>query len=129
MLTSTRKGINLWQVAREKLPKERRERVFKDESCDQNLVQALINRVERKKDDIDDKRWYYEKEDGSKVFYMESALEQLQKYAGIGDIAIQHNPDVVALAWAGFRFLLNVGSRNILVDWLSCSKLLFTHLL
>lgn len=45
---------------------------------------------------------------GQKVFYFESLIEQLNKYALIGDISIQHNPDIVALAWSGFRFLLQV---------------------
>ncbi|KAI5850164.1 hypothetical protein DFP73DRAFT_222812 [Morchella snyderi] len=102
------KRINPWQEAQAKLPKERRERLLKGASCDINdinLVESLINEVKEKKQSIDEtKRWYHE--------YMGSTLEQLQKYAIIGDIAIQHNPHIVALAWAGFRFLLNVVSAH-----------------
>lgn len=129
LLTATRAGIDLWQVAQEKLPKGEQEKIFKGKSCDLNLVQALIDSVQRKKDTADDKRWYYEKEDGTRVFYLESALEQLQMYVGIGNIAIQHNPNIVALAWAGFQFLLNVSFRDILTGCLGCSKLLLAHLL
>ena len=35
-------------------------------------------------------------------------LDGLEKVAKIGDVALQHHPGVVALAWAGFRLLLQV---------------------
>lgn len=35
-------------------------------------------------------------------------LKKMEKYAIIGDIAIQQNPDIVALVWAGVRFCLQV---------------------
>lgn len=35
-------------------------------------------------------------------------LKKMQKYVVIADIAIQHNPDIIALVWAGVRFCLKV---------------------
>ena len=35
-------------------------------------------------------------------------LRKIEKFAKIGDIAIQHHPDVVALVWASLRMLLQV---------------------
>lgn len=35
-------------------------------------------------------------------------LKKMQKYVIIGDIAIQQNPDIIALVWAGVRFCLKV---------------------
>lgn len=35
-------------------------------------------------------------------------LKKMEKYAVIGDIALQHNPNIVALVWAGLRFCLQV---------------------
>lgn len=37
-----------------------------------------------------------------------SILKKMEKYVIIGDIAIQQNPDIIALVWAGVRFCLQV---------------------
>jgi hypothetical protein len=56
-----------------------------------------------------EKRWGYYESNGEKIFYADILLTQLNKYMVIGDIVIQANPQVAALAWAGFRLLLQVG--------------------
>jgi hypothetical protein len=63
---------------------------------------------------VDSKRFKYKDAQGKDVFIADKVFGQLDKYAGIGDAAIQHNPDVVALVWAGFRLLLQVcfGHKN-----------------
>lgn len=35
-------------------------------------------------------------------------LKKMEKYALIGDVAVQHDPYIVALVWAGLRFCLQV---------------------
>lgn len=72
-----------------------------------SLVKNIINDLTERKKQCDDKRWFIIKDD-RKVFIVDNLLMQLNKYAAIGDIALQHNPDVVALVWAGFRGLLQV---------------------
>lgn len=72
-----------------------------------SLVKNIINDLTERKEQCDDKRWFIIKDD-RKVFIVDNLLIQLNKYAAIGDIALQHNPDVVALVWAGFRGLLQV---------------------
>jgi hypothetical protein len=72
------------------------------------LVHKLIDETKTKKEECDAKRFFYEDSRGEKVFYADALLNQLSKFALIGDIALQQNPDVVALAWAGFRLLLQV---------------------
>ena len=42
----------------------------------------------------------------------------LQKVARLGDVAIQHSPEVTALVWTGVRFFLEVCTKN---------QLLFAH--
>lgn len=37
-----------------------------------------------------------------------SILRRMEKYMIIGDIALQKNPNIVALVWAGVRFCLQV---------------------
>ena len=39
---------------------------------------------------------------------MRKILKSLDKYSTIVDVAIQHHPDITALVWAGFRFILQV---------------------
>ncbi|RPB06513.1 hypothetical protein P167DRAFT_116312 [Morchella conica CCBAS932] len=73
-----------------------------------SLVENIINDLKERKEQCDDKRWFIIKDD-RKVFIVDNLLVQLNKYAAIGDIALQHNPDVVALVWAGFRGLLQAG--------------------
>lgn len=40
-------------------------------------------------------------------------LKTIEKYVIIGDIAIQQNPDIVALVWAGVRFCLQVALNDM----------------
>ena len=42
----------------------------------------------------------------------ERAVVVLDKAAKIGDVVIQHHPDVVALVWGGLRLLLQVSSSS-----------------
>lgn len=39
-------------------------------------------------------------------------LKKLEKYVVIGDVALQHDPHIVALVWAGVRFCLQVCARD-----------------
>lgn len=53
-------------------------------------------------------QWRYEK-GGKEVIVNEvinSALDRIRTYAEIGNIMIQHDPIFTALAWGGFRCLL-----------------------
>jgi hypothetical protein len=72
------------------------------------LVDELIQEVEEKRGQCEEKRWFRVTKEGEKVFLMDALLGQLNRYARIGDIAIQHHPEIVALAWSGFRLLLQV---------------------
>ncbi|KAI5853280.1 hypothetical protein DFP73DRAFT_535869 [Morchella snyderi] len=75
-----------------------------------DFIDGLITEIKNYNTDINNRRWFRINDEGEKVFFVEKVIFQLEKYAKIGDVAIQHNPDVVALVWAGFRFLLQVGS-------------------
>lgn len=72
------------------------------------LLHNLIQATQEKKQEIEAKRWVYRNCHGETVSYADKFLTLLNKYAGIVDIAIQHDPHVVALVWSGFRFLLQV---------------------
>lgn len=42
-------------------------------------------------------------------------LRKMEKYMIIGDIALQQNPNIVCLVWAGVRFCLQVWRRPFFV--------------
>lgn len=80
-------------------------------------VECLLNDVKLLKKKVDSKRFSRKNDEGEDVFIADKIFAQLNKYAKIGDIALQHHPDVVALVWAGFRLLLNV-RRLFCLEWL-----------
>jgi hypothetical protein len=98
----------LWQKALNELPLEDKENTDIEHGSKIRLLEKLLEETEKKKEELDSKRWGYINREGEKVFIADLLLGQLNRYAAIGDIAIQHDPQVVALAWAGFRFILNV---------------------
>lgn len=79
------------------------------------LVDELIKDVKEKKGQCEEKRWFKATKEGEKVFLMDALLGQLNRYAKIGDLAIQHHPNIVALAWSGFRLLLQVGHGSAFI--------------
>ncbi|KAI5836997.1 hypothetical protein DFP73DRAFT_601596 [Morchella snyderi] len=106
------KPLTLWEQALKKVPQESIIYPGGRAVPVGGLAQNLIDEVERKKLGCDSKRWFYNKND-NKVFIVETLLVQLNKYATIGDVMIQHNPDIVALVWGGFRGLLQVGTAYV----------------
>lgn len=69
------------------------------------------------------KKWSYKDRNGVDVDVAKrigKILKSAQEYAKIVDVAIQHNPAITALVWAGVRFILMVSSfqtPNLLVNW------------
>jgi hypothetical protein len=100
--------LSLWEKALEKLQPDDLEGIKVEDGSSIDLIRNLIEATEKKKKELDNTRWSYTNKDGKKVCITDSLLRQLNRYATIGDIAIQHDPQVVALAWAGFRFILDV---------------------
>lgn len=95
----------IWQKALECIPSEDKEGV---DLQGHSLLHTLIETTKAKKQEIEDKKWVYRNKRGEKVSYADRFLTLINKYSVIVDIAIQHDPHVVALVWAGFRFLLQV---------------------
>lgn len=95
----------LWQKALDRIPQE--DKIGLDLNPG-DLLRNLIDATQETKREIESKQWVYQNKDGETVSYAERFLTLLNKYVGIVDIAIQHDPHVVALVWSGFRFLLQV---------------------
>lgn len=98
----------LWQKALDKIPASDKEGVDFQAG---GLLHNLINLTKEKKVEIEAKRWVYQNSNGEPVFYVDTFLTLLNKYAHIVNIGIQHDPHVTALVWSGFRFLLQVIHR------------------
>lgn len=106
---ATPRALTLWEQAIRRLRPEDTAGVDFDANGKPPLVlQDLIHATRQKKTEIDAKRWVYRNSSGEEVSYADSLLTQLNKYVGIADIAMQHNAQVVAVVWSGFRFLLQV---------------------
>lgn len=95
----------LWQKALESIPAEDKVGV---DLQGHSLLHNLIHTTKEKKQEIEAKKWVYRNKHGEVVPYADRFLTLLNKYSVVVDIAIQHDPHVVALVWAGFRFLLQV---------------------
>lgn len=114
MLHSTTES--LWEQAVAKLGPDDRN-VFDFGNLDKlSTLSEVIKVVEAKRDECIDKQWKFRRENGEELVlrdFVDGLLIRLKKYAVIGDIAIQHSPGSgVALAWAGFRFLLQVSFQR-----------------
>jgi hypothetical protein len=105
------RSLSLWKRALEELQSDL-EGIELGDGTNIDLLRNLIDATEKKKEELDKNRWSYTNRKGEKVYITDSLLRQLNKFATIGDIAIQHDPQVVALAWAGFRFILNVSYKD-----------------
>jgi hypothetical protein len=85
-----------------KLPKEWRAAKIDRES--------IVRMVNAKMEECEDRRWKIVIND-KEVIVREvfgKTLDWIQKFAAIGDVAVQYDPINAALPWAGFRFLLQV---------------------
>jgi hypothetical protein len=75
------------------------------------LYWTVFKEAEDAKNDRNAKKWRYTKDNGEVVVVREKLdriVKALDTYAKIVDVAIQHNPEITALVWAGARFLLQV---------------------
>jgi hypothetical protein len=69
-----------------------------------------IGMVNAKMEECKDKQWKI-RVNGEKVAMRDlfkKTLDWVQKFAAVGDTAVQYDPVNAALPWAGFRFLLQV---------------------
>jgi hypothetical protein len=70
----------------------------------------VMEEAHKLQENMKDKQWSYEWR-GREVLVFDkvaTVVRYLEKYAKIGDIFIQHQPEVTSLIWGSFRFLLQV---------------------
>lgn len=101
----------LWGEAIEKLNQKDKIRIQLDSEEDAysgKPVQRLLEDVKTNRAKIEKQRIRYKNSEGEDVAVADTIFRELNKYASIGDTALQHHPDVVALVWSGFKLLLQV---------------------
>ena len=73
-------------------------------------MKAVVNALNMSQEDDMKKRWSYPWR-GKKIIVVErlgKILKHVEKYTKVVDIAIQSNPQVSALVWAGIWVILRV---------------------
>lgn len=111
-ITPTPRALTLWEQALRRLRPEDTAGVdFDANGKPPVILQDLIRATQQKKTEIDAKRWVYHNSSGEEVSYADNFLTRLNKYVAIADTVMQHNAQVVAVVWAGFRILLQVSGH------------------
>lgn len=75
-------------------------------------IQSLVETLESHRKEAKRKQWNYTFR-GKKIVVaqrLEKIFRTVDKYTRVVDTAIQHSPEITALAWAGVRFMLQVRS-------------------
>jgi hypothetical protein len=101
----------LWREAIENLKQKEKIEVEMDSEEDtytMKPVQNLLDDVKKNRAIIENQRIRYRNSEGEYVAVADTIFRELNNYAFVGDKALQHHPDVVALVWSGFRLLLHV---------------------
>ncbi|RPB07007.1 ankyrin [Morchella conica CCBAS932] len=111
--TEKAKNSRLWGEAIERLKKKAEIEGLTDFERGVRPVQRLLEEVENRRTIIETQRICYRNRQGEEVPVSDVIFRELNNYASIGDIALQHHPDVVALVWSGFRLLLQVGTSYV----------------
>ncbi|KAL7266669.1 hypothetical protein RUND412_010779 [Rhizina undulata] len=113
----------LWEKAVDKLdPADRKE--FNLEVADINTLKDVLQAANNKRQECEDKRWKYQKENGDEVVLrnvVNRLLTNLNKFVNIGDVAVPFCPQPVSAAWSLFQFLLKVST----IDMENMGNLLF----
>jgi hypothetical protein len=104
---------NFWKEAVATLPKEYK--VPEEWQTDAIDRENVVGMVKAKMEECKDRQWKVEI-NGKEVVVREvfgKILDWVQKFAAVGDAAVQYDPVNAALPWAGFRFLLQVSTSAI----------------
>lgn len=110
---SGRQSQNLWQKALENLDDDLKASLDFKKSTKHDILTAVRNTAEEKKQMCVKKRWKFKKSNGEEVILrdlVEKIIVCLEKIKAVGDVAVQYDPGHASLPWAGVRFLLRVSA-------------------
>jgi hypothetical protein len=109
----------LWDKAVETLSCVDKYEIDFDHSDKRAILSDVLNMVNVKKDQCMQNRWKYKNKNNEDVFLrdvFEKMAKWVNKFKEVGDVAAQCDPAHAALAWAGVRFLLQVGCFNRFIN-------------
>ena len=84
-----------------------------------NNILSTIERLKAVQAQLELKKWSYTDRNGVDVDVTKrigKILKGAEDYAKIVDVAIQHNPAITALVWAGIRFILMVSDVQVSIS-------------
>lgn len=102
---------DLWQKALDRLEDDVKSSLIIPNSPKQDVLAAVHRVAEDRKQLCLRKRWKFKKANGEEIILRDlydKILVWLDRFKGIGDIAMQYDAGHAALPWAAVRFLLNV---------------------
>jgi translation initiation factor RLI1 len=106
---------NLWDRALADSPEKDRNTLMADETRSKLDIDELLDAVRVKREMCLRNQWEFKFRD--RVINLRDQADKiiswLVKFKEVGDIAIQHDPSHAALPWAGIRFMLQVGGKNL----------------
>jgi hypothetical protein len=94
----------------EKLSEDEKLQVASDVASSCNIY-SVLDAASKARTERDENKWRYTKSNGEVIILRErfdKIIEGFTKYADSISIAIQHQPEVTSLVWAGARFLVQV---------------------
>lgn len=113
--------MDLWAKAVASLSDEDRQNIDSSRTDKLAILNDLLATVEAKKKICIEKRWKYKTKDGEVVIRdkLEKVVKWVDKFKGVGDVAVQYDPAHASLAWAGVRFVLQVLKASSMYSWLN----------
>jgi hypothetical protein len=105
-----------YEIAMEKLSEDEKLQVTSDMTSSCNIY-SVLDAASKARTERDENKWRYTKSNGEVIILRErfdKIIEGFTKYADSISIAIQHQPEVTSLVWAGARFLIQVCIISIL---------------
>lgn len=106
---------SLWEEARnsKKLTREELDSINTDQDIRQ-VLKELVEEIERKKNECEDKQWTYTTRGGDKRLVRDSVsacLTNLAKLVTVGDATVAALPSIAAAPWGVLKFLLTVSEE------------------
>ncbi|KAL8694956.1 MAG: hypothetical protein Q9224_003478 [Gallowayella concinna] len=102
---------DLWQKALDRLDDDVKNSLVIRDTPRQDILAAVRRVAEDRKQMCIRKRWRFKKSNGQEIILrdlFDKILAWLDRFKGIGDVAMQYDAGHAALPWAAVRFLLNV---------------------
>lgn len=109
--------IDLWAAAAAELSDEDRKNINFSCPDKRKILSDLLNLTLQSKQECIKKRWRHTRKSGETVIFVDlfsKIAKWIDLFKQVGDTAVQYDPVHAALPWAGIRFLLQVGSIELI---------------